>query len=177
MVRTMARTETTVVDASHGSRPSSGSGQSVGSEVDQWLAFIDTASPTVWLAMVAGYTSTIRDPEYASKRIWIQTTVEEGGQRGLSSGLISVDAVRLAKEEAQRAAERALPSVEAHLMSKGAPAAEVHSSRLLEGLQRTADLITTLVLIHPFLTEEEATALWAPYWSVSALIPGSPQSL
>lgn len=144
-----------------------------GSEVARFVAYLYEASPQDWIAMMKAHATTFRADEAAKRRtgaLW-----ENGGQRGLTSGQITVRDVDIAKSSAESAADHALPSVSAYLLERAATPQTNVEERLRPALRMAANAITTLILIRPYLSDEEAKELWAPYATLMPTMPGSAQ--
>lgn len=140
-------------------------------EVDRFLAYLNEASPREWLLMASAHASAYGHGEAPKPRI--MSLIEEAGQRGLASRGIHIEDVDRAKSTAEAAAEKALPSVIAHAASRSSRPQEEFARSLGPTLRSAANLITTLILIRPFLTDAEAEELWEPYQALMPRMPGA----
>jgi hypothetical protein len=142
-----------------------------GPEVLSILLYLGDTSPDRWGALVNMHLSAVRSGGDTYKRR-VLDLIEQGGQRGLKAGLITEDDAVGAKRSAEDAADQALPYLIDRISSNSDEPRELLEVRYRPWLRSAANAVTTFVLVRPFLDDDEAVELWAPYVLISPRPPG-----
>lgn len=143
-----------------------------GPEVVSLLLYLDKLNASSSAALLVAHQTALRAEGGAVMRRLLEL-LTEGGRRGLEMGAITSGDVTSAKRLAEEAADRALAAYVDAVVSRSGKPRDVIETEFGPALRAAANVMATSVLVLPFLDDDEAAELWAPWTTISPKRPWS----
>ena len=143
-----------------------------GPEVVSLLLYLDKLNLSSSAALFVAHQTALR-AEGGAVMGRLLELLNQGSLRGLELGAITTEDVTAVKRLAEEAADRALPAFVDAAASRSGEPRDVIETDFGPGLRAAATAMATSVLVLPFLRDDEAAELWAPWAAISTKRPWS----